>query len=273
LGSATPPGSASASAQPASGYQGLGVESIPPEVLAKHAAPALPPNDSRRIQAMLDVRAPGAGIVAPDGKRMYFTWSVTGTTQIWRLDGPMSFPTQLTGGEDTTLISDLTPDGKRLLVSRDRSGEENPGLYLLSPDGGELVAIQHKAAVQTFLNAISDDSRFVYYSSNDLQKDAYALYRYEIATGKRETLYKEPGLWRVADHRKGGAQLLLSKSVGSNMTEYFELDPSPASSRRSSGKASARTTAPSTAPTKAKSSCSRPRSASTGASTVGAKGS
>jgi hypothetical protein len=209
---------------PTEGYQGLGVASVPPEVLAKHAAPPLAPDESRHIQAMLDVRAPGSGVVAPDGQRMFFTWNVTGTTQIWRLDGAMSFPVQLTGGEDTTLIADLTPDGKRLLVTRDRSGEENPGLYVLSPDGGKLQPIQHKPGVQTFLNAVSDDSRFVYYHSNDLQKDSYALYRYELATGKRETLYSEPGLWRISDQRNGGAQLLLAKSVGSNMAEYFELE-------------------------------------------------
>jgi dipeptidyl aminopeptidase/acylaminoacyl peptidase len=224
---AAQPAAASAPAPasaPTEGYQGLGVASVPPEVLAKHAAPPLAPDESRHIQAMLDVRAPGSGVVAPDGQRMFFTWNVTGTTQIWRLDGAMSFPVQLTGGEDTTLIADLTPDGKRLLVTRDRSGEENPGLYVLSPDGGKLQPIQHKPGVQTFLNAVSDDSRFVYYHSNDLQKDSYALYRYELATGKRETLYSEPGLWRISDQRNGGAQLLLAKSVGSNMAEYFELE-------------------------------------------------
>ena len=221
--SASPPRPAVLPSAAPSTYQGLGVESIPPEVLARHAATPLPPDESRRIQGMLDVRAPAAGLVSMDGKRMYFTWSVTGTTQIWRLDGPMSFPVQLTGGEDTTLIADLTPDGKRLLVSRDRSGEENPGLYVLPTEGGALQPIQHKPGVQTFLDRVSDDGRFVYFRANDIAKDSYALYRYELGSEKRETIFSEPGLWRLADTRK--ERMLVEKSVGSNMTEFFELDP------------------------------------------------
>src|SRR5262245_4892785 len=81
---APPPAGAN---QRARGYRGHGAESVPPEVIAKYAPPPLPAELSRKIQAMLDVRAPGAGLLAPDGKRFFFTWSVTGVTQVWRLDG------------------------------------------------------------------------------------------------------------------------------------------------------------------------------------------
>jgi dipeptidyl aminopeptidase/acylaminoacyl peptidase len=203
-------------------YSGLGVDSVPKEVLAKFAAPALAPEESRSISAMLDVRAPGAGLPSPDGKRLFFTWTVTGTQQIFRLDAPLGFPVQLTGGEDTTSVAGMTPDGKWLLVSRDRAGEENPGLYLLSPDGGPLVAIQHKPKVQTFLTFVPDDGKSIYYRANDKTADSYAIYRYDLATKKVETVFAEPGIWAVADGTTD--KLLLEKSVGSNMSEYAELD-------------------------------------------------
>ncbi len=218
----TAPTASATPAAPAAGYTGLGVESVPPAVLAKFAAPALAPSESRAISSMLDVRAPAPGLPSPDGKRLYFTWTVTGTQQIFRLDAPMGFPVQLTGGEDTTTISGLTPDGKWLIVSRDRGGEENPGLYLLSPEGGPLKVIQHKSKVQTTLAFVSDDGKTLFYRANDVTSDAYALYRYDLATGKAETVLGEPGIWSIAD---GTAQkLLVEKSVGSNMAEYFELD-------------------------------------------------
>jgi dipeptidyl aminopeptidase/acylaminoacyl peptidase len=205
------------------GYQGLGVESIPPEVLARHAAPALKPEQSRRIQAMLDLRAPQAGRVTPDGKKLFFGWSITGTPQLFRLDGPMSFPTQMTGGEDPTQLAGITPDGKWLVIARDRNGEENPGLYLLSPDGGALVAIQHKAKVQTQLNWISDDGSYLYYRANDVAPDSYAIYKYDIAAKKAELVFGEAGIWSVADVEKD--KLLLVKEVGSNMAEFYEYTP------------------------------------------------
>ena len=208
-------------------YKGLGVESIAPEVLKKFAATPIPADVSRRIQAMLDLRSPGAGIPAPSGKQLYFGWTITGTPQIFRLDGPMGFPTQLTGGEDPTQLVSVTPDGKWLVVSRDRNGEENPGLYLLSPDGGSLKAIQHKSKVQTHVQYVSSGSGFLYYRANDVKPESYAVYRYDIAKESTSLVFGEPGNWSVADVKEVADKpdvLLLQKNVGSNMAEFYEYD-------------------------------------------------
>jgi dipeptidyl aminopeptidase/acylaminoacyl peptidase len=213
---------------PSGGYKGLGVESVPPEVLKKHAATPLPADVSRRIQALLDLRAPGAGLPSPDGKRLFFGWSITGTPQVFRLDGPMGFPTQLTGGEDPAQLSAVTPDGKWLVITRDRNGEENPGLYLLSPNGGPLQVIQHKPKVQTVFQWVSTDGSYLYYRANDVTPESYALYRYDLATKKTTKVFGEPGIWSIADVRSPGAGkpdvLLIVKSVGADMEEVFELD-------------------------------------------------
>lgn len=215
---------ATASAAPATPYSGHGAASLTPELLAEFAPKPLPPEVSRRIQTMLDVRAPSSGAVSPDGKALYFSWSVTGVQQLWRLDGPQRFPVQLTGGEDTAGLSDITPDGAELVISRDRNGEENPGIYLQNPGGGPLRAIQHTPGVQTLFEFISDDSRFVYFRANDVKKDSFTLYRYDRTTQKREVVFDQPGIWDIADFRPDG-RLLLAKHVGSNMSEYFEWSP------------------------------------------------
>ncbi len=211
-------------AAPATRYQGHGAASVPPEVLARFAPRPIAPDLSRAVQAMLDVRAPGLGIPSSDGRRLFFGWRVTGVPQIWRLDGPDRFPVQLTGGEDATTLAAVTPDGKTLIVQRDRKGEENPGLYLLSADGGALRVVQHKPGVQTSAALVSDDGRFLYYHSNDRKPDAYAVYRYELATGKVELLIEAPGLWEVADARPDG-RLLVAKATGALSSEWFEWSP------------------------------------------------
>jgi dipeptidyl aminopeptidase/acylaminoacyl peptidase len=202
-------------------YQGHGAASVSAEVLARFAPKPPPPEVARHIQSMLDVRAPGTGLLAPDGKSLFFTWNVTGTSQIWKLDGPRRFPVQMTGGEDQTTIADITPDGKHLLVQRDRKGEENPGLYLLDPAGGPLEVIHHKPGIQTFYEF--SDSKYVYFRSNDVKPDSYAIYRYEIAGKKIEPVLGEPGLWSIADHRPDG-KLLLQKATGALSAEIYEFD-------------------------------------------------
>lgn len=219
---AAPPGAATAPA-PASapGYAGHGVASVDAATLARFAPRPFDPALTRRVQAMMDVRSPGLGLLTDDGKRMFFSWTVTGTSQVWRLDGPDRFPVQLTGGEDRTTIAAVTPDGKTLVVQRDRKGEENPGIYLLPAEGGALTAVQHLPGVQSFAAFVSRDGRWLYYASNDRRSDAYAVYRHELATGTKELLVDEPGLWSPADLRDDGT-LLLRKATGALSREYWE---------------------------------------------------
>jgi dipeptidyl aminopeptidase/acylaminoacyl peptidase len=200
------------------------VSSVAPELLAKFAPKPLPSELSRRIQAMLDVRAPAAGRLSPDGKALYFTWTVTGTRQVWRVDGPQRFPVQMTGGEDPTVAVEITPDGKTLIMSRDRKGEEYPGLYLQDVKGGAMTVIQHKPQVQTALQFVTDDSKYLYFRSNDIKPNGYAIYRYDLQKKERELIFDQDGIWKAADYRDDG-RLLLAKEVGANMEEYFEYNP------------------------------------------------
>ncbi len=204
------------------GYSGLGAESVTPELIAKFAAPALPRAVTQRIQAMLDVRGAGTGIVTAKGDRMFFTSAVTGQPQVWRQDGPMKLAIQLTGGEDRTSVVDLSPDEQWLVVSRDVGGEENPGLYLLRTGGGPLEVIQHAPKVQTSLQFIADDSKSLVFRANDIAQDSYAIYRYDVATKSKELVFDRPGLWSIADRR--GSQWLMVNQLGNAQNEVFTYD-------------------------------------------------
>jgi dipeptidyl aminopeptidase/acylaminoacyl peptidase len=217
--------SAPSAAPSGSGYAGHGVETIAPEVLAKYRPVPLPAEKSRRIQSLMDVRAPSPGMLSPDGKTLFFSWSITGIGQVWKVDGPGAFPQQLTGGEDITSLAAIMPDGHTLVLQRDRKGEENPGLYLQPASGGALEPIQHVPKVQTHFEVMSSDSKFVYFTSNDRKPDAYVVYRYDLAKKEKQVAFdKEDGLWHVSDLKDDG-RLLLRKETGSLTAEYSEWDP------------------------------------------------
>ncbi len=215
---------ACSSAPTKDGYHGYGAGSVDSKTLEKYAPPALPSGLSRKVRATLDLRAPGAGELHPDGKRLFFSWMITGTRQIWRLDGPNHFPVQMTAGEDPTSLGTITPDGKWLVLSRDANGEENPGLYLQGVDGGALQTIQHLPKVQTHYQGMSQDSKWIYYASNNIKPDSYAIYRYEIGTGKKELLFSQDGKWSVEDIRSDLGKLLLMKATGNLAREVYEWD-------------------------------------------------
>jgi dipeptidyl aminopeptidase/acylaminoacyl peptidase len=224
-GPAAQPGASVAASPEPPAYSGHGADSIPPDLLAKYRPRALSPEIAGRVQALMDVRAPGVGALSADGKAMYFSWSITGVGQVWRLDGPRRFPQQLTGGEDSTWLSAVTPDGKWLVLQRDRKGEENPGLYVQSVGGGPLEVVQHVRGVQTTFEGITSDSRYLYFTSNDKKPDAYVVYRWDIAKKQKEAVFDEPeGLWHVSDLEEDG-RLLLRKETGSLTAEIWVWDP------------------------------------------------
>jgi dipeptidyl aminopeptidase/acylaminoacyl peptidase len=218
-----PPAKPDAKPDAKGGYAGLGAESVTAADLARFAAPPLDERVSRRIQAMLDVRDAPPGAISSKGTRQFFTSRLTGVDQVWRQDGPMKLPIELTGGEDRTQLVGLAPDDSFAVVSRDIGGGENAGIYLLSPDGGPLRVVQHAPKVQTFLDYISDDSRSLYYRANDKEPASYAVYRYDVATGKRDTMLDEKGIWQIADHR-GDTRWLLVKLLGATHQEVYEFD-------------------------------------------------
>ena len=205
-------------------YQGLGQQSVTEETIKKYAPPALEKDLSRSIQNKLDIRAPSLGILHPNKRSLFFNWKVSGSQQVWRIDGPKSFPVQLTAGEDSTYVVGLSPDGKWIVISRDFGGEENPGLYLMSTNGGPLVKIQHKEKVQTSLEFISTDSKYLYYRSNELENTSYAIYRYDLNNKTTETVFSQKGIWSVVDYKDDG-RLLLSLAITNLASEVYEWNP------------------------------------------------
>ena len=206
---------------PESGYAGLGAGSVTPELVQQFAPPVLDPKVSGRIQAMLDVRGAGGGILTSKGNRMVFGSRVTSTPQVWRQDGPLAWPVQLTGGEDRTNPLALTRDDKWIVVGRDIGGEENWGLYVMAIEGGPLELIQHTPKVRVTFQFVGDDNA-IYYTANDIQPDSYAIYRYDIAAKKRELVFDQPGLWNIADHQ--GGTWLLVKRLGNTQQEIYRYD-------------------------------------------------
>lgn len=204
-----------------SGYKGHGSESVDPKTLKKFAPKPLPSGELERIEAMLDVRAPGHGLLSPNGKKLYFGWGVTGIYHAWKLEHRGAFPVQMTGGQDATYIEGITPDGKNLILSRDNSGDEYYFLYLQSVQGGPLKLIAGQEKVKTNFAFVSDDSKFLYYTMNMKEPTLRSLYKVNLKTGKSTLVFEGvKGYMYVTDWRKNG-DILLGNATGNISREYY----------------------------------------------------
>jgi dipeptidyl aminopeptidase/acylaminoacyl peptidase len=210
--------------QISSAYKGLGAASISKKDLQKFAPKTLDPKVSNEVRRFLDLKAPGFGRLSPDGKSLYFTWSISGSNQIWKLNGPNQFPQMITSGEERTTISGMTPDGKYVVINRDSNGQENPGIYLLSTQDNSLTEIYRKVGIQSFAQYISEDSKTIYFATNEKQRDSYAIYAYDIASKKIEEVFSQPGLWSIGDVHPTRDEWLLTKTISNTHSEFYTYD-------------------------------------------------
>ncbi len=201
-------------------YKGHGLESIDQATLDKYAPKSLPSSLTSKIEKMNELRTPSLGLISPNGKSLFVSWSVTGTRQIWKLNGPKSFPVQMTGGEDSSRLHDITEDGKSLIISRDSKGDEYPSLYIQSVHGGELKKIFGQKKVKVSYQGQSKRGRYIYYRANDLGPTQFGIYKYDLATNKRVKIFEGKGFWYIADKKENG-EMILGHATGNTSNEYF----------------------------------------------------
>ncbi|PIK16255.1 prolyl oligopeptidase family serine peptidase [Halobacteriovorax sp. JY17] len=203
------------------GYSGHGVEAIDAKTLSKYAPTAIPKNLSTEIEAENEIRSTGLGQLTPDGKEMFFSWSVTGVRQIWKIEGPKSFPIQMTGGENGTSLEDITNDGKRLILSRDHGGDEYPSLFLQDArNGGELIKIFGEKKIKVSYLDQSEDGSKIYYRANDIAPTTWGIYEYDITSKKRELLYQGEGYWYIVELGQNG-EMILGHALGNIAREFY----------------------------------------------------
>jgi dipeptidyl aminopeptidase/acylaminoacyl peptidase len=201
-------------------YKGHGSESISKEDLALYAPRPIPKELVGEIESQQEIRTPSLGKLTPDGKNMFFSWSVTGTKQVWKIDGPRRFPVQMTGGENSTYLKSITEDGKWLILSRDEGGSEYPSLYLQSVNGGELKLLYGKDKVKVSYMNQSKDGKFIYYRANDIAPTIWGIYKMNLKTKESSLLFQGKGYWFISDRLESGEMIL--GHLTSNVTnEYF----------------------------------------------------
>lgn len=205
-------------------YSGHGAESVSPETLKKYAPPSLDVLMANKLKKMFDVTAPGMGMLSPDKKTLYFTWRVTGLSQVWKIYGPQGFPVQLTSGNDAVTLNEVAPNGQFLIISKDLNGQENPGLFKLDLKTGFIEELYRKPKVQAGFSFITDDSSTIYFTANDKSPDSYSVYRMNLSDKSIETVYDGKGPWFVADQKNNGQNILLVKYSGAKQNEYYDYN-------------------------------------------------
>jgi dipeptidyl aminopeptidase/acylaminoacyl peptidase len=87
------------------------------------------------IKRYLNVRSAGSASFGPEGDRLSFMMDVTGTSQVWTIDEPGTWPEQVTFEEDSVSFATFSPERDELVFGMDRGGDERVQFFRLAGDG------------------------------------------------------------------------------------------------------------------------------------------
>lgn len=177
------------------------------------------------IEQYLNIRGATSPSYSFDNNRIYFVMSVTGTSQLWSLDKPGSWPHQVTFFKDR--ITGYSPNPKRdlLLIFKDEGGSEYSQFYLANGDGTGLKLItSNKPKVLNGFGRWADDGSFFTYFTNKRSPFYYDIYKYDINKNTTELLYTSDHSNFPSAISPDGRKMIITRSYNTYDNDLYLLD-------------------------------------------------
>ncbi len=209
-------------------------------VLASATAPAqttgkLPPIIDREL-LFGDPEISGAQL-SPDGKFMSFIKPYKGTRNIWvkTINEPFAAAKPMTADTSRPIRGYFwSRDGKYLLFSQDKGGDENFNVYAVNPaetlKAGQDVPMTRdltniKGVRVQIYNVPKTDPNALYIGLNDRDKAWHDLYKLNIATGQKTLILKNTDRLGGYDFDWTDKLRLATRSADDGGTEIMRVEP------------------------------------------------
>lgn len=163
------------------------------------------------IQQYLNIKSASSPTMSPDGRELAYLSNVTGTTQVWATLISSPKPVQLTNYEDNVSFVKWLGDGSGIIFGKAKGGDENTQFYWMDKFGEHVKALTNDPTVRHNFAEVSNDGRFIYYSSNKRNRTFFDIYSMDLESGFENLLYKQDGNNSVAAVNNDGSKLIVSR--------------------------------------------------------------
>ena len=119
-----------------------------------------------------------------DGRSLFFETNVTGRFNIWQVPRDGGWPVQLTVSNERTALGRPSPDGRWLLFTQDRGGNEKPNLFLQPLPHGRPRPVTTTEGVNYRSIRWSPDGRALAFAAERAAPGAYDVYRLDPDTAE-----------------------------------------------------------------------------------------
>jgi dipeptidyl aminopeptidase/acylaminoacyl peptidase len=195
-----------------------------PQAAQPQNQPAAQPQRPRKqytIEHFLETTSVAGASFSPDEHKLLFSSNRTG---IWN-----AYTMPVTGGTWTAITHSTTdstyavsyfPRDNRVLVTRDKGGNELNHLYVITPDGTERDLTPGDRLKAQFIDWTPDGASF-YVSTNERDPKFFDVYRYHAKTYDRTLFYRNDGGYFPATVSGDGQWLALAKINTTNDSDVL----------------------------------------------------
>jgi dipeptidyl aminopeptidase/acylaminoacyl peptidase len=183
------------------------------------------------LRQYLSIRAAAGPTVSPDGKQVAFRTTLTGTSQLWKVKQGDSWPDQLTFFPSSIASAKWSPTGDWIEVSADRDGTEQFQMYLVKPDGSQIVSLTNNPKIRTEFGGWSNDGKQLYYASNARDDRYFDCYLMDVATKQERLVYKQDAILFTGALSHDGRWMAAGRSNSNVDTDLYLVDTTNGSGR------------------------------------------
>jgi dipeptidyl aminopeptidase/acylaminoacyl peptidase len=175
--------------------------------------------------------------LSPDGKFMSFIKPHKGTRNIWvkKLDEPFNKARPLTADTARPVRAYFwSRDGKYVLFSQDKGGDENFNVYAVDPAGANAPGLDVPAqrdltnlkGVRVIIYAVPRTAPDVLFIGlNDRDQSWHDLYKLTISTGEKTLLRKNTDRITSWEFDNADSLRMASRSLADGSTEFLRAEP------------------------------------------------
>ncbi|WP_458185072.1 prolyl oligopeptidase family serine peptidase [Haladaptatus sp. NG-WS-4] len=178
------------------------------------------------FERYLNVRSAHSGSFGPDGRRLSFLMDTTGVPQVWQIDEPRTWPTQLTFHEERVSFVTWSPERDELVFGMDEGGNEREQFFRLDGDGETITPLTATPdAKHRWGGWNSDGSQFAF-TSNRRDEAVFDVYVQDRdATGDdAEMVYEGDGWLSLAGWSPDDDRLVVVEAHSSFDQDVYVLD-------------------------------------------------
>jgi len=175
------------------------------------------------FERYLNIRWAGGGSLRRDENRLAFRTDITGTAQLWTLDGPLEWPEQLTFFEDRLMFGSYHPERPVIAFGKDEGGDERQRIYLVDDDGGEAEEFS-SADAKHLWGGWSRDGTLAAWAHNGRNGRDFDIFVRALDGGDERCVLERDGYNYVSAWLPGDDALVVGRAASNIDNDLWRLD-------------------------------------------------